>query len=68
MHYIIIHQSGKSYLGRSGWVSSFHFARRFNSFTDVNDFIGDCSLHEQGVVIGRVTDHGYGPEVEIVID
>ena len=68
VYYVIIHKSGKSYLSLLGWVSSFVFARKFSSFIDTHNFIVDCSLYDQGAVIGRVEDCGYGPEVERVID
>lgn len=67
-HYIIMHWTKKSYLGKSGWTSSLSFARKFDSFAGVHSFCTDHDLHDQSVTIARVVDNGYGYEIEEPMD
>jgi len=67
-YYIILHHTKNSYLGKSGWVSSLSFARRFGSFAGVHDFCVRHGLYDEFAIIARVADEGYGPEITEVVD
>lgn len=67
-HYIILHWTRNSYLGKSGWTSSRSFARRFDSFAGVHDFCVRHGLYDELAIIARVADEGYGPEITEIND
>jgi len=67
-YYIILHHTKSSYLGKSGWTTSLSFVRRFDSFVDAHDFCVRRSLYDQNVIVARVADEGYGPEITEVVD
>ena len=48
--YLIVHVTGTSYLGLSGWVSK-PFARRFPSYEAALDFLLECKLELEGAEV-----------------
>lgn len=51
--YLIVHVTGTSYLGRSGWTSK-PFARRFDTYDDALDFLLECGLDLEGAEVEAV--------------
>jgi hypothetical protein len=65
-YYLIRHKLKKSYLSTSDWTSSLSSARRFDNFLSAYNFSTGYFLHDQYLVILRVSDSGYGEEIEEV--
>jgi hypothetical protein len=53
MKYLIVHVTGTSYLGLSGWGSK-PFARRFDTYEAALDFLLECDLQFEGAEVEEV--------------